>query len=576
VRTTGHRTSRSLSIVVLAAGVLLLLLLAAAPALAADGVQVIAPGSDADMLSQGNADVSGGFMAYAQTTVPPSDDAVICLKSLLDDAPPWQISRPSGFKDSQPRILYEGATHTIWVVWTRLMLSDPWDTDIWLWKGTYNPNPNGYFTPANDGYPKLLVSGTTGAGAPTISNQFDPSIGLVHEADGSHVVVAWEDGRDNGYAAPLVYSMDLTADTSYDAIDWASSDGPGMAGNYLDYAPVQSRGQYAPDVGYTGVYWLDERWSFPTSDWNLKDTAVWRADLVNGTAGPFFSETVHANDNGLANGNEGGPRVTGSGAAWLRCGPYANHEAYEPVSRAVGGRAHVFAPIVGPDHADTWYQPGQSSTVFAMMGAHANNARAIDYDVFFYDPATLQTVPVCDIGWAPGTDPDSVPYYYTKEQGDPAIGPASGGYRVVWSDNRGSAPGDDSTADSRLYEAFVPTVTIKAATSLRFGKSTTVSATVAPSFAGQKVRLELVKASARYGTTVYTTVRSKYSTEKVLSSHSSATWTLKPATKGTYLARVRFLGGTRYAFDGVTVATGNMTAVPHVPNDSKVVKIVVR
>ena len=141
---------------------------------------------------------------------------------------------------------------------------------------------------------------------------------------------------------------------------------------------------------------------------------------------------------------------------------------------------------------------------------------------------------------------------------------------------RDSSPGDDSTADSRLYEAFVPTVTIKAGLSLRLGKSLTISTTVAPNFAGAKVRLELVKATSRYGATVYTVVRSKYSTEKTLLSSSSASWSFRPTVKGTYLVRVRFLGGAKYAFDGATVATPSMVAVPHVPNVSKVLKIVVK
>ena len=571
---TTVRTSRVLALVVLAAGIVLLLLVAAAPAMAADGVRVIPAGS-AGLLDQADPDVSGGFLAYVQSTVPPGDDSVICLKSLLNAAPPWQIGRPSGFKDFQPRALYQSSTHTIWVVWTRLTLNDPWDSDIWLWKGTYGAglNPNGYFTPANDGYPKLLVSGTTSTGAPT--NQSDPSIGLVHEASGDHVVVAWSDDRDNGPAAPLVYSMDLTADTSYDALDWASSGAPATAGAYLDYAPVQCRGQSAPDVGSTGVYWLDERWSFPTTDWDLKDTAVWRADLARGTVGPFFAESSHANDDGMANSNEGGPRVTGSGAAWLRSGPYSGPDSYEPVTKAVRGSLATLAPTTKPDRLDTWYQPGTTATTFTFMAAHANSRAAVDDDIFFYDPGTRQTVAVCDLGWPLGTDPSTVPY--TKQQADPAIGPASGGYRVVWADSRGSAPGDDSTADYRLYEAFLPTVTIKASTlRLRLAKSTTITATVAPGFAGKQVKLELVRATTKYGATTYTTLRSALSSLKSLSSTSTARWTFKPKVKGTYLVRVRFLGGIKYTCDGTTVASGGAVAVPHVANVSKVLRIVVR
>ena len=88
------------------------------------------------------------------------------------------------------------------------------------------------------------------------------------------------------------------------------------------------------------------------------------------------------------------------------------------------------------------------------MGASSrDSSKAIDYDVFFYDPATRQTMPVCDIGWPPGTDPDSVPCYYTKQQTDPAIGPATSaatGVVLVRFSRLGAAVTDDSLADSPL------------------------------------------------------------------------------------------------------------------------------
>ncbi len=580
MRNTGVRMSRSLSIIVLAAGVLLLLLVTAVPALAADGVQVMPAGSDASMTNQGNPDVSGPYLAYNRNTIPPSDDSVICLKSLLDNAPPWEISRPDGYKDFNPHILYESATQTIWVVWTRMNLTTS-DADIWLWKGTYNSNPNGYFTPADGGYPKLLVSGTTGVAAPVTSEQWEPSIGLVHEGDGDHVVVAWEDSRDNGWIAPLIYSWDLTTDTSYQDVGWATSDGPGTAGMAVDPTPPQARGQVAPDVGYTGVYWLDDRWSFLNSDWTPTDTAVWRADLADSTVGPFFSDSDHAYDNGsnggFRNADGLGPRVTSDGVAWLRSGPYGDPSAYEPVTKAVGGSAAVFSPLTQPVDFDTWYTPGQGATDYAIMGLHANSSKAIDDDVFFYDPATHQTMPVCDIGWPPGTDPGT-PSYYTKQQADPAIGPAYYAYRVVWTDFRDSTLGvDDSLSDGRLYEAFVPMVTIKSsATTLGLGKKATISAAVAPNFANFDVRLQLVRAADKYGAPHYTVLRSTLSTTKALSTRSAASWTFKPAKKGTYLVRIYFYGGAKYTYNGSAVATGNDVAVPHVANVSKVLRIVVK
>jgi hypothetical protein len=231
-----------------------------------------------------------------------------------------------------------------------------------------------------------------------------------------------------------------------------------------------------------------------------------------------------------------------------------------------------------PDRFDTWYTPGQTATAYAMMGLHANSSKAIDYDVFFYDPATRQTMPVCDIGWPPGTDPDSVPSYYTKQQADPAIGPAYSAYRVVWTDFRDSTLGvDDSLADGRLYEAFVPTVTISSkATALKLGKSATIAAAVAPNFAGYNVRLQLVRATTRYGAPQYTVLKSSLSTTKALSTRSAASWTFKPIRKGTYLVRIYFYGAAKYMENGSSVATGDDVAVPHIPNVSKVLRIVVK
>ena len=149
---------------------------------------------------------------------------------------------------------------------------------------------------------------------------------------------------------------------------------------------------------------------------------------------------------------------------------------------------------------------------------------------------------------------------------------------MVWSDFRDSAPApDDSLADSRLYEAFVPTVTIKSsATSLPLGKAATVSATVAPNFATYKVRLQLVRAASKYGAPQYTVLRSSLSTIKALSTRSAASWSFKPAKKGTYLVRIYFYGGAKYMLNGTGVATGNDVVVPHIPNVSKVLRIVVK
>ena len=82
----------------------------------------------------------------------------------------------------------------------------------------------------------------------------------MHEPDGDHVIVAWEDTRDNGYDAALVYMLDLTADTLYQSAAWEITGAP-TAGAAIDPTPVWARGQRQPDVGSGGIVWLDERYS---------------------------------------------------------------------------------------------------------------------------------------------------------------------------------------------------------------------------------------------------------------------------------------------------------------------------
>jgi hypothetical protein len=558
----------------LAAGVLLLLLVAAAPAFAVDGVRVLPDSQDGGNRWQFGADVSDHFVAYVQGINPFSDEAVIALKSLDNDHTPITFGSDltAGFKNLQPRILsYDGK---IYVVWSQISLASG-DTDIWIWQGTYDTGTQ-WFT-ADDGFPKPLSTGTiTTDDGTTASQQWSPAIGLVHEVDDSdHIVVAWEDTRDNGYAAPVIYYGDLSADQSYTDPSWVDNGGPASFGVAFDQTDVLARGQHAPDVGSTGVYWLDDRWSFWDSG-NLTDTAIWRArpTFEGLVPGPCFTDFNHTYDNGMSSGVGGGPRVTGSGAVWLRSGPYGDQYAFEPMMKSGGSLAKTVSPMTNPVSPDAWYTPGQTATGMTLAGAHLDRKDAIDLDVFFFDPVTQQRMPVCDLGNPAGATMDDHPDYWRKLQSEPAIGPSLGGYRVVWTDNRDAAlTGAEDNADSRLYEAFVPTVTIKAARTL---KGATISTKVSPNFAGKRVRLELVKASTKYGATLYTVLHSKLSTEKTLSSQSGAGWTFKSLLKGTYLVRIRFLGGTKYAYDGSTVATPDMVAVPHIPNVSKVMKIVVK
>lgn len=558
-----------------------LFLVAVGPAFAADGVRVLPDSQDGGNRWQSSPDVSGSFVTYIDSPMPPTDVANIALKSLLNDHTAFLLTDdqvlPAAeypeFKNFSPRILDDNGT--IYVVWTRLSLVPPYDSDIWIWRGTYDAGSQ-WFT-ADAGFPKALVTGTidNGDGTFTATTQSNPAIGLVNETGGAHVIVAWEDDRDNGYWAPLIYAADLTTDVSYQDPDYVVNGGPATLGTGLDATDTAARGQHAPDVSSTGVYWLDDRWSF-WSDFALKDTAVWRADPAHGWAvAPYFTDSNHTYDNGFDAAPSGGPKAAGSTLVWLRSGPYGGADNRQLFYKTGAGTS--VAPSVNPLQVAA--SPGASPAKgFALAAAHADRANAIDTDLYFFDPVTRQRIPVCDRGNAAGADPDTTPGYWRMAQYDPSIGAAPGGFRVLWSDNRDAGPsaGED-TADARLYQAFVPTVTIKAAaTSIKARGKLSVTVTVAPDFTGAKARLQLVKATTKYGATVYTAVRSSYSTDKILGSGSKATWVLRPTAKGTYLLRGYFFGEARYGYDGATVATAGQVAVPHVPNVSRVVKLIVK
>ena len=554
-----------------------LFLAAAASALAADGVRVMPTPAASPYSGQGEADISGNFAAFMSNDPANGDDAVISLKYLLDDSAPWSIARPPGYKDMAPTILVDSGT--IYVVWTRLTLSDPWDSDLWIWKGHYDV-PGAEFVAANDSYPKPLVVGSDADAPP--AEQSAPSLGLARVSGGDDVVLAWEDDRDNGAYAPLVYFMDLTADTAFDDPAWVESGGAATAGSAVDQTDVLARGQHAPDVGLGGIYWLDDRWSF-WDDGNLTDTAVWRANLNTSpvTVGPFFSDTDHAYDNGA----DGGPKVTWNGAMWLRSGPYGGPSISRPYVKPAGGSGYTMGPAIQPFEPDTYTWPGASTSGVVLAAAHLDRTDAVDSDIFYFNAATGQRIPVCDQGNPAHTDPDSHPDYFKKQQMNATIGPAPGGYRVIWSDMRDAQPGSsEDTPDAVLYEAFVSTISARArVTTVIHGATARIAVTVSPDFAGTKVDLQLVKAVRAHGATTYTVVK-KLSSATLVSAKalvlgapsSTATLSWKTKLKGNYLLRVWFPGGPRYSYDGVTPAGGKVAAVPHVPGASNIVKVRVK
>lgn len=574
-----HRVASFSTVVVLA---VLLLLLLSATALAADGVRVVPDTMTGGDMWQYGADVSGGFVAYCESPMPPSDVANIALKPLGTADPPYVFGDSfivpgadfPAVKNIAPSMLaYDGK---IYVVWTKLDLIN-WDSDVWIWQGTYDVAAG--FTP-DDGFPKVLVSGTVVNEDMSLirHEQNAPSIGLVKVGSVDHVVVAWEDARDNGYNAPLVYMADLTSDSYYTDPGYVDSGAPGSAGWAVDMTDVLARGQHAPNVGSTGIYWLDDRWSF----WNegvLKDTAVWRArPVTDGWAtGAFFSDVAHTYDNGFDVAPGGGPKAVAAGAVWLRCGAYGNPDTYQPFLK--NGTASTVSPMVKPFALDAANGTTAGELGLAIMGAHLDRGDALDSDIYFYDPATRTRVAVCNVGNAAGATYESAPDYWRVQQLDPVISPMTGGgYRVLWTDNRPArAEAGEDSADSRLYQAFVPGVTLRSTktTMLRL-QTATLTAAVKPNFAGGKVTLQLVKPVRVSGAVKYSVVRA-LGTAKNLGLSSTASFTWKPTLKGTYYLRVSFSGGTKYYADGTTVEPSpGAVKVPHVANVSKTLKIVVK
>jgi hypothetical protein len=575
VRPASSLPVHRLTFLALVATAVVAMLACAAPAFAADGVRVIPDGVvGGASYTQRGADISGDFVAFEKNAIPPSDAQTIAVKYLNADAAPFVISNDDTkyYRANRPRILSWGGT--IYVVWTRASLMEGWDEDVMIWQGTYDPASNVY-TPTDPSFPKPLATGSFFGPAPEITYQTNANIGVTNVGGSDAVIAVWEDSRDNGASVPLVYMMNLTADASYTDPDWVSGGGPQSSGAAIDHTDIWARGQHVPAVGATGIYWLDERWSL----WDggtLSATAVWRADLSGASpvTGSFWTESDPANDNGQDTYPGGGPVATGDGAVWLRSGPYGAWVS-QPFAKSVGGSGHVVTWMTGAAGPDAWNDPGATATGFTMMGAPSGVPDAIERDIYAYFPRTGQRIPICDVHWPAGTDPDATPNYYLKYQFDPAIGPASapGTYRVLWADDRDSQLGlDDSLADPRLYEAFVPGVSLKLRkTHVLFGTRLTLTAHVEPDFTGEKVKLQLVHRMYSHGITVWGAATA-YSTVKTLDGSSNAAWSTTVHTHGSFYVRAYFYGGQKYGVDGVS--TDGVRTVPHVPNYSNVVKVV--
>jgi hypothetical protein len=551
---------RRTTVLVLAFTFALIGLAAAGPAFAADGVRVIPLPVATPDPGQLEPAISGDILAY--TSTPPvaadSDDSYIALKYLGDGSAPYIIARPAGYKDMSPAILDDGGT--IYVIWTRLQLAEPWTAHLMIWKGTYGmPIVGGAntFIP-DDTYPKTFIEGPDQTPLPV---QGAASIGLVTRGAEQHVVAAWQDSRDTVPGVPEVFWLDLTEEPSWD---------PASAGVPVDSTGVLGRGQYLPTVGATGVFWLDDRFSW-WDDGNLTDTAVYRMDMATLEPAYYFRDTDHSYDNG----SEFGPQTIANGAMWLRTGPYGSG-IWVPFVKPLSGSTRTLSPIVQPLGPATFTRAGASSSGVAIAGKHANSAASADWDIFYYDSTAGVQVPVCDRHVPVAADQE-----FKNNQFDAVIGNGFSAYRVVWVDQRESV-NEDST-DAKLYEAFVPTVlwTLRPSTILNL-RALRTTVTVKPDFTGEPVKLQRVTPVRQLGRTYYKPYGRGYLATATMvagspnsgSSVASLKWT--PTAKGTYYLRMWFPGAAKYTYDGQTIATGKMVAVPTVGNYSKIIKITVK
>lgn len=516
------------------------LLLAPAAALAVDGVPLYPPGVDAgySMTSMENPDISGPMLAFelfglSGSPVVKSPTATIYGWNAatgynrpigLDGSP------PVGADQRHPSIIYRGGD--VYVVWQQ------WDDpitatrDIWLWRGDEQGN-------RDSGFPMLLIEG------PANSNQYAPELGVSKTLSGDHLILTWADDRDTAGATTEVYMLDLTANTYLEP-----GYNPKHAGDRVDPGGDSLKGQHDPVVGATGIFWLDER------DAQASGNAdVYRADLA-GVAPVISKFWTNPTDYEAIS-----PRATGEGAAWL--GPGIAGGPFEPWVQKPGGGAGIITTLANPQAFDV------NGMRFAITGGHGGNTSG-DEDIFFYDKTTKQNVPVCNVG---DNNLD-----WLKIQTTPTISYAPGGSRVIWADSRqftNSAVTDHGSLAYELYVALVPTVSESASkTTIRLGKTLTLGAKVTPNFKGYKVKFQK---GTRHswphpylldGKLVWYTGW-KTLKAKALSSASEASWSWKPTQKGTYWVRAWFVGGKKYTDVG-------SRKVPHVPNTSKVIKIVVK
>ena len=524
------------------------LLVTCAPALAwsADGVPLYPPGvdagySDATMRSP---DMSGPMIGVTILPIPPAFTPGRIYGWNAETGTNWPLGGATGLTTDQRGAAVLDLGGTVYYVWQQQ--DDPATTsfDIWLWKGNEAGTPD-------LGFPKRLVA------SPTFSNQFAADIGVVTEADGDHIVVAWSDDRLSAPASPQVYMLDLSKDTDGDTTPDYLEAGfdPATAGTRVDPSGDLTKGQLLPAVGTKGIFWLDARnGTLVDSQW--QDLEVWRADLSSGApVAALFFKNAEAGD-GLDY-----LRATGTGAAWLRTDVAYAGSGWEPYAKAVGGSGHTVAWLAAPGSFDV------SGSAYAMTGGHGG-ATDGDSDIWFSKTLGGQAIPVCNVGSYYGGAGTLV------QQIDPTISTAPGGYRIVWCDSRQVHNTPATLYDDlsyQLYVALVPTVTGGPDHArVEHGHRVTFTVGVAPNFSGVNVRLQKGRRHVVHTpreNIVYFTGWSTVKT-KELSAASKARLSWTPSVPGTYYLRVFFPGGKRYTDVGDR-------KVPHVPKVSRIVRIVV-
>jgi hypothetical protein len=514
------------------------LLLLAGTAFAVDGVRLFSKSNPLVNDRQTDPSTGGQMLVFADASPDPFGGPFLWSRVWafnLSTRYGWEIS-PTAIKGPQfvPSVcVLNGVVYAVWV--SSDTLTDPGnvDFDLWLWHGD---------AAGNGAAPTLLISG------PAATNQTAPDIGVVTYPDGPHVVVAWQDTRDHGTAAPLIHMLDLPKDSDANGTPDYLEPGYDPATAATEPISASTIAQHDPTVGPRGVFWTDERYG---AVGGYKST-IFRYDLTVGpppAAGIFFQDAADYTDSEQ-------PAATSSGCAWLRMGPA--WPSAEPWFMDTGTAVpHLAAIVTNPTAIATYSTTSMKRVPLAIVAGHRGASDA-DSDIFFADSATGQTIPVCNVG----TTAMNVNTKARYSQVQPAITSTPGGTRIVWIDRRQNAAGT-LAADlvSWLYTAIVPKVIVAANhSSIGLGGTVTLTSAVTPNEKGWRVSFQR---GTKYTDPLFNTTRYKGWTAiktVYLSRYSKALCTWRPMRKGTYYVRAWFNGAG---------ASGT------VPNTSPVLKIVV-